>query len=70
MGPPEGSYLDALVDRYGCKSMFALRAPFATIRTWWENREHRLRLEQELAVTRAKTAASPSFTFSYDYQRG
>lgn len=70
MGPPEGSYLDALVERYGGKSVFPLRAPFATIETWWENREHRMRLERELAATRGKTADSPSFTFSYAYQRG
>lgn len=44
LGPPEGSYLDAFFERYGGKHLFALRAPIASVRTWWKNREQRMRL--------------------------
>lgn len=70
LGPPEGSYLDGLVTRYGSREMFAMRVPFASVRTWWENREHRLRLEREVAKFRAKSDSAPSFTFSYSYPAG
>jgi len=68
LGPPEGSYLDTVVERYGGGAMFPARIPFASIEKWWENRAHRVRLEHELAETRAKMAASPRFTFSYSQQ--
>lgn len=59
MGPPQGSYLDALFERYGGKHMFALNAPFASIAIWWENREQRLRLERELKAAQAKLKKPP-----------
>ena len=67
LGPPEGSYLDALLDRYGGRDIFALRAPFASVKTWWDNRERHLRLESELNAVRASMAAAPTFTFTYPY---
>lgn len=68
LGPPEGSYLDGLVERYGSRLMFPARIPFASVRTWWENWEQRVRLERELEETRLSTASAPSFTFSYSYR--
>lgn len=67
LGPPEGSYLDSLIERYGSRAMFPARVPFASIRTWWDNRERHLRLETELNAMRARTAAAPTFTFNYTY---
>lgn len=67
LGPPEGSYLDALLDRYGGRDLFALRARFASVKTWWDNRERHLRLESELNAVRANIAAAPTYTFTYPY---
>jgi hypothetical protein len=47
LGPPEGSYLDGLVERFGSHGMFPARVPFASVRTWWDNREQRTRLWRE-----------------------
>lgn len=70
LGPPEGSYLDGLVERYGRHAKFPARIPFASVRTWWENWEQRVRLERELEEARLSAASAPSFTFSYSYRTG
>jgi hypothetical protein len=70
LGPPEGSYLDGLVERFGSRNMFPARVPFASVRTWWENREHRMRLARELREARSQAAPPPSFTFGYSYRTG
>lgn len=70
LGPPQGSYLDGLVERYGRRDMFPAHVPFTSVRTWWDNREHRLRLERELEEARLPAEPPPSFTFSYSYRTG
>jgi len=70
LGPPEGSYLDGLVERFGSRGMFPARIPFASVRTWWDNREHRVRLARELREARSQAAPLPSFSFSYSYRTG
>lgn len=68
LGPPEGSYLDGLVERFGSDRMFPARIPFASVRTWWDNREQRMRLARELKEAQSQAAPSPSFNFSYSYR--
>lgn len=70
LGPPEGSYLDSLVARYGSRSMFPACIGFASVRTWWENWERRVRLEREADEARQPAAPVSSFTFSYSYRTG
>jgi hypothetical protein len=57
LGPPEGSYLDALFRKYIGTNVFEARMPITSIETWWQNRERRIELERELAKARAKIDA-------------
>lgn len=57
LGPPEGSYLDALFETYIGKPVFKARVPFSSISKWWAIRQRSTRLEEELARANAKLAA-------------
>jgi hypothetical protein len=52
-GPPEGSYIDVLFKEYVGRSPFPARMPLASIRTWWQNRERIIKLQNELRQAQA-----------------
>lgn len=44
--PPEGSYLDAMFQRYGGAERFKARLPVESIRLWLRNEEHARKFEE------------------------
>lgn len=59
LGPPEGSYLDALFRKYVGLSTFPARVPIASVKTWWRNIERIGKLQNELMDVQAKIDALP-----------
>jgi hypothetical protein len=59
-GPPEGSYIDFLFKEYVGRSPFRVRMPLASIRTWWQNRQRIIKLQDDLRQVRANDRLLPS----------